>query len=151
MAEQQHGGARPRAGRKRKATKYESAIQTAETKIIDKLPDIIENLLTLADGGQQIITEEWQPAGLVTLTKHDEDKDKFYQVQAFPDLDPLETVLVKRTVVTAGRDRAANQYLVDRVMGKATQRLQILKPDKPFEEMTDAELAEYIASTTGPS
>jgi hypothetical protein len=121
----QNGGARPGAGRKRKYEKYQTAIEKAELRIAQKLPEILDNLEILADGGQQIITEEWQPAGLVTLTKHDDEKDKYYQVQAFPGLDPLEPVLVKRTVVTSGKDLRANQYLADRVMGRPTQKQEI--------------------------
>lgn len=121
---EQHGGARSNAGRKRKIEKYQSAIEKAELRIAQKLPDILENLEILADGGQQVVTEKYQPAGLVTLTKQD-DEGNAYQVPAFPDLDPLEQVLVERTVVTAGRDRASNQYLADRVMGRPTQRQEI--------------------------
>jgi RecB family endonuclease NucS len=119
-----NGGARPGAGRKRKYDKYQSAIEKAELRIAQKLPDILDNLEVLADGGQQVITEKYQPAGLVTLTKQDEEGNS-YQVPAFPDLDPLEQVLVEKTVVTAGRDRAANQYLADRVMGRPTQHQEI--------------------------
>lgn len=121
----QNGGARPRAGRKRKATKYELAVTEAEDKIVDHLPTILENLLELANGGYERVEEEWQPAGMVTLTKHDEEKDKFYQVQAFPDKDPDELVLVRRKVSVADKDRAANIYLVDRIMGKPTQKQDI--------------------------
>jgi hypothetical protein len=120
----QNGGARPGAGRKRKYEKYQTAIEKAELRIAQKLPEILDNLEILADGGQQVTTEKYQPAGLVTLTKQDEEGNT-YQVPAFPDLDPLEPVLVERTVVTAGRDRAANQYLVDRVMGRPTQHQEI--------------------------
>lgn len=121
---EQHGGARSGAGRKRKIEKYQSAIEKAELRIAQKLPDILDNLEVLADGGQQIITEKYQPAGLVTLTKQDGEGNA-YQVPAFPDLDPLEQVLVEKTVVTQGRDLRANTYLADRVMGKPTQRQEI--------------------------
>lgn len=121
----QHGGSRPRAGRKRKATKYELAVTEAEDKIVDHLPAILDNLLELANGGYERVVEEWQPAGLVTLTRHDEEKDAFYQVQAFPDKDPDELVLIKRSVSVADKDRAANIYLMDRILGKPTQKQDI--------------------------
>jgi hypothetical protein len=120
----QNGGARPGAGRKRKYEKYQTAIEKAELRIAQKLPEILDNLEILADGGQQVTTEKYQPAGLVTLTKQDEEGNT-YQVPAFPDLDPLEPVLVERTVVTSGKDLRANQYLADRVMGRPTQKQEI--------------------------
>jgi hypothetical protein len=120
-----NGGARPRAGRKPKKTKYELTATEAENKIVDHLPAILDNLIYLANGGYERVEEEWQPAGMVTLTKHDEEKDKFYQVQAFPEKDPDELVLVKRKVSVADKDRAANIYLVDRILGKPTQKQDI--------------------------
>jgi hypothetical protein len=120
-----NGGARPRAGRKPKKTKYELTATEAENKIVDHLPAILDNLIYLANGGYERVEEEWQPAGMVTLTKHDEEKDKFYQVQAFPEKDPDELVLVKRKVSVADKDRAANIYLIDRILGKPTQKQDI--------------------------
>lgn len=45
-----HGGARPGAGRKPKAIKFETHIQRAEKQIADRLPWIVEKLFELADG-----------------------------------------------------------------------------------------------------
>lgn len=123
----QNGGARPGAGRKRKYEKYQTAIEKAELRIAQKLPEILDNLEVLADGGQQVETKKFQLAGLVTITKQDKEGNS-YQVPAFPNLDPLEEVMVERTVVTAGRDLRANQYLADRVMGRPTQRQEISGP-----------------------
>lgn len=122
---EQHGGARPRAGRKPKKNKYELTVIQAEDKIVDHLPQILDNLLHLANGGYERVEEEWQPAKLVTITKHDEDKDQFYTIPAFPDKDPDEMVLVKRKVSIADKDRAANIYLIDRILGKPTQKQDI--------------------------
>lgn len=44
------GGARPGAGRKRAADKYATAINQAERRIADRLPDLIDKLFELADG-----------------------------------------------------------------------------------------------------
>lgn len=121
----QNGGARPGAGRKPKRTKYELTVTQAEDKIVDHLPQILDNLLHLANGGYERVEEEWQPAKLVTITKHDEENDQFYSVPAFPDKDPDEMVLVKRKVSVADKDRAANIYLVDRILGKPTQKQDI--------------------------
>ncbi len=45
------GGKRPNAGRKRTAEKYESAIQQAEKRIADRLPELIDGIFDLARGG----------------------------------------------------------------------------------------------------
>lgn len=45
-----NGGARPGAGRKRKADLYQAHIRAAEHKILDRLPEIVDWLLTLAEG-----------------------------------------------------------------------------------------------------
>jgi hypothetical protein len=45
-----HGGARPNSGRKKTRDVNESAVREAEKKIRDRLPQIIDNLLILADG-----------------------------------------------------------------------------------------------------
>lgn len=37
-------------------------------------------------------------------------------------------------------DRAAAQYLIDRIMGKPTERKEHTFPDKPLHEMTEEEL-----------
>jgi hypothetical protein len=44
------GGARPGAGRKTKAEKFATAIARAEKRIADRLPQLIDNLIALADG-----------------------------------------------------------------------------------------------------
>lgn len=44
------GGAREGAGRKSKQDKYATAIGRAEKRIADRLPQIIDNLLSLSDG-----------------------------------------------------------------------------------------------------
>ena len=47
----QHGGAREGAGRKPKALRYADELATAEGKIVDALPDVIEGLIRAAKGG----------------------------------------------------------------------------------------------------
>lgn len=46
----QNGGARPGAGRKRKAEKFETQIQKAEGMIVDKLPWLVDKAMQLAGG-----------------------------------------------------------------------------------------------------
>ena len=54
------GGARPGAGRKPKAEKFETAISRAEKRIVDKLPDLIDNMMDLAAG---VVVEETDANG----------------------------------------------------------------------------------------
>lgn len=44
------GGARPGAGRKPRAEKWATAINRAEKRIADRLPDLIDRLFELAEG-----------------------------------------------------------------------------------------------------
>lgn len=87
-----NGGARPGAGRPRKKDKYAGAITRAEKRIADKLPELIENMLTLAYG---VLVEE---TNIVT------GQPQVYQ---------------------RAPDRAANEYLINRIMGKPTERQEI--------------------------
>ena len=110
------GGARPGAGRKAKRDKYGTAIQRAEKQIVDKLPQLIDNMMALADG-----------------------------------------VLVEETTLTGGRvvyqrppDRQANEYLINRIMGKPTERQEVSGPEGEALRITiaatkeaEAELAEW--------
>jgi hypothetical protein len=122
--ENQHGGARPRAGRKRKRSKYELTVAEAEDKVVDHLPAIVDNLIVLADGGYEKYEYEYQLACTLTYPVEKEDGTT-YQKLVFPDKKPDEMVLVRKKVWKADRDRAANQYLVDRIMGKPTQKQDI--------------------------
>jgi hypothetical protein len=91
----QNGGARPGAGRKRKAEKFETPIQKAEGMIVDKLPWLVDKAMQLADG--------------VTVQK---------------------PTLVGGTVIyKEPPDLGAIKYLIDRVMGKPTERKEISGPD----------------------
>lgn len=113
MAE--NGGARPGSGRKAKAEKFKLPIARAEKRIADRLPELIENMFVLANGGYERVEEQWAPAGSLYV-----GGGKMY-----PDLPDEELVLIKRTSSIADRDRAANQYLIDRIMGKPTERQEI--------------------------
>lgn len=89
-----HGGARPGAGRKAKRDKFGTAIQKAERRIADKLPQLIDKMMELADG---VLVEER------TLTGH---------------------VIYQRPP-----DYKALSYLIDRIMGKPTERKEITGAD----------------------
>jgi hypothetical protein len=120
----QNGGARPGAGRKRKRSKYELNVAEAEDKIVDHLPAIVDNLISLANGGYKREEYEYQLACTITYPVEKED-GTIYQKLAFPDKKPDEMVLIRQKVWYADKDRMANQYLVDRILGKPTQKQDI--------------------------
>lgn len=90
-----NGGARPGAGRKPKAQKYEQQINKAERQVADWLPALMHNMKRLADG---VVVQEETPDG--------------------------ETLIYQKPP-----DRAANQYLIDRIMGKPTERHELTDKD----------------------
>ena len=110
-------------GRPKKADKFAAPVARAEKQIADKLPSLIENMLHLANGGYERVEEQWAPAGSLYIGS---GKDA---TAMYPDKDPDELVLIKRTVSIADKDRAANQYLIDRIMGKPVDRKEVSGPD----------------------
>lgn len=90
----QNGGARPGAGRKRKHDKNGTAIQQAEKRIRDRLPELIDRMFELADG---VLVEE------VSITG--------------------------RSIYQRAPDYKALSYLIDRIMGKPTERKEITGAD----------------------
>jgi hypothetical protein len=114
-----NGGPRPGAGRKPKATKNETAISKAEKQIKDRLPEIVATQIELALGtGDPIIEEKWLPAALVTVGSG------ALEMRAFPLLPPEELVLVERKVINPSKDRAAGQYLINRLAGSPAQQIK---------------------------
>ena len=100
-----HGGARAGAGRKPKEVTRlrDELIQAFENKNAEFLSRGLENLVYLANGGYQRVEEEWS---------------------VDPEEPGSEPVLTKRKVSVAEPDRAANQYLIDRMLGKPDQSLK---------------------------
>ena len=147
-----HGGARAGAGRKRKSDKYAAQIAATNDRIAAGLLDRVAALELLAEGGYKQITEIWEPAGLITIQKVVETKDGTIRGTelAFPELPPDELVCTRRTRSIAAPDRRANEYLINRIAGTPTQRLDLdHDPDGDMEltaaAMSDAakELAEW--------
>lgn len=106
-------------GRPRKADKNAGAVARAEKQIRDRLPELVDNMFHLADGGYERVEEEWAPAGSIYIGS---GKEAF---KLYPDLPPDTLVLVKRKVSIADKDRAANVYLIDRIAGKPTERKEL--------------------------
>lgn len=114
-------------GRPKKQEKYASQIAAIEDTIADGLPDRVDKLTFLAEGGFEQVNEEWLPAALVfvdDISFDDNGKRLVTKIRAFPDANPDDLVLVKRTVSYAAPDRLANIYLIDRILGKPTQAVE---------------------------
>jgi len=106
-----NGGARTGAGRKRKHDKHGTAIQQAEKRIRDRLPELIDRMFDLASG---VLVEETGIDG------------RPYVYQRPPDYK-------------------AASYLIDRIMGRPTERKEHTFP-KPLSEMTEDELRAIVES-----
>lgn len=114
------GGRRAGAGRKSKeATKLREEIVAESDKLIcDHLPQLIANMIKLADGGYQRVEEKFEP-GVSDDESTEDDKPA----------PKAGLVLVERRVSRAEPDRAANQYLIDRVLGKPKQAVEMSGPN----------------------
>lgn len=106
-----NGGARPGAGRKRKHDKFGTAIQRAEKRIADKLPDLVDRMFDLANG--------------VLVEEHTIDGQPF--------------------VYQRPPDYKATAYLIDRIMGKPTERKEVSGPDG-----APIELKGYLTKDVSP-
>jgi len=112
----QNGGKRPGAGRKRKTDVHGTAIVRAEKQIRDRLPEIIDRMLELANG--------------VTVQETDKDGNE--------------------NIYTRPPDYKAAAYLIDRIMGKPTERKEISGPDNgPIEFNYGGTLADLAGGSDG--
>lgn len=122
-----HGGPRPGAGRPAKAEKYGGQIAAAEDHIADRLPELLEREFALATGGAERVERVYElalgiliddtalnPSGTVVKIKR----------QLFPNAQPDALVLVSEKRVTPEPDRAAIEYLIDRILGKPTASIE---------------------------
>lgn len=124
------GGARVGAGRKPRAEKFARPIAAAEKRIADRLPELVDNLLLLAAGGIEQVEERYEPAGLVQVDDYEEvqregRRSRQHKVKrpAYPKAPAEQMVLVERRVTHTLPDRAALQYLIDRILGRTTSRM----------------------------
>jgi 3-deoxy-D-arabino-heptulosonate 7-phosphate (DAHP) synthase class II len=83
-------------GRPRKSEQFAGQVAKAEKQIADRLPQLIQNMMTLADG--------------VTVQ----------------EVDPKSGGVL---VYSKPPDFKANEYLINRVMGKPTERTEVSGPD----------------------
>jgi hypothetical protein len=100
------GGKRAGSGRKPTAEQFPTEIAAAKRRIADALPQLIENMLTLANG--------------VTVQTVDEETGGI-------------------EIYTKPPDRKANEYLIDRILGRPTQAVEIdPDPDGALEVTAEA-------------
>lgn len=102
-------------------------------------------MLHLANGGYERVEEQWVPAGSLWVGSGDSLR------RMYPMLDAGDMVLVKRTVSIADKDRAANEYLINRILGKPIERQEIGGVDGGLIEVSFVNYRAGLAGTeTGP-
>lgn len=148
-----NGGARPGAGRKPLREKYAAPLNKAEKAIAVHLPKAAANLVTLADGGFVRTEKKFMLAASMTRSDIARDKEGNplcgqngkpirVDVLIFPHIEPTEFVEVERKEITLAPDRAANEYLIDRIAGKPIQANEISGPDGSDIPLPAIELSE---------
>ena len=113
---------------------------TVDNTLTYMVPGCITNLKRLADGGYERVTQTFELAS--TIIRDDvvraADGNPILDSRgniviarqpAFPNAKPDDLVLVKRVVEVADADRAANEYLINRRLGKPKQALELSGPD----------------------
>lgn len=115
-AKSKRGGPRPFSGRPSTETNKLRAeiIAEAEKEICDNLPQLIRNMITLANGGYERVEEKWTPSEMEVVV-----------VPKGSTPPPPELVLSERKISIAEPDRGANQYLIDRILGKPKQQVDV--------------------------
>jgi len=96
-----------------------------EDKIKDHLPELFEHLLGLARGGGEERHIKRAPAATITKREWERKPDGSIierQVPVYPDKDPDELVVVEEVTEIFGKDRYANMYLMNRILGTTVGR-----------------------------
>lgn len=110
-----HGGARAGAGRKPIADKFPEVKAQLELRLADGARTRVAALEFLAAGGFEEVEETYEPAGLIFVGSGET------RSLAFPHLPPEQLVCVQRKKRVAAPDRKANEYLLDRFLGRTIQ------------------------------
>jgi hypothetical protein len=112
------GGARPGAGRKKKKDKFARPIARAEKQICDHLPELIDLQMSRARGVLLVNTEQ-EVGALLTMLQ-----------QEFGDNDDVRSLKEKiEQIFTREPDERALEYLINRIMGKPTERKEVTGED----------------------
>lgn len=119
-----HGGARPNSGPKPRAVVAAIGDANAATiaKLTSWLPDLLNNLKRLADGGYERVERKFELRMIVPPPGTFDVNGR--QVQPYEEM-----VMVERKVEVADADRLANEYLINRLLGKPTEKKEISGPD----------------------
>lgn len=137
-------GSQRRPGAGRKTTDVAKVRAELAASVDDQLtylvPQCITNLKRLADGGYERVTQTFELA--VHLTREDVVRDKdgnptfdsrgnivIARQPVYPDAQAGDLVVTKRVVEVADGDRAANEYLINRRLGKPKQAVEVSGPD----------------------
>jgi hypothetical protein len=139
-----HGGQRAGAGRKAKRIKFAGPVGKLDKKLAAHVEKAAENLIFLANGGYDKGHEVWKPAGAMQIVRtemvHDDKgnpKILRHLEPMFPDIEDQTTlVCVHRQVEIAEPDRAANEYIIDRIAGRPSQM------EEPDDEKKGAKVTE---------
>jgi len=121
--------------------------ERATDKLVNALLKSIANLIKIADGVETVV-ERWEAAGTITceiLIDNPGGRPIRSQKLLYPDLPPDQMVLVARTITNAGPDRASNQYLIDRVLGKPIEQVSLSTKAGGAVQITAADMLSAVA------
>jgi hypothetical protein len=134
------GGKRAGAGRPKNSTKHKTSATTLTEMCAEFAPKAVANLTKLANGGFERVELVYEPAANLTIKVLARDASgepirgprgglAMVEERLYPDLGPDALVLVARKVSHAEPDRAANEYLIDRFIGKPRQAVELTGED----------------------
>ncbi len=136
------GGKRAGAGRKTaEQTKARQDLNAAVDGVIGEMAlDLVANLKRLSDGGYQRVAVTEEPAASIVREDvvRDKDGNPMFDARgnpvtakqpAFPKAEAGEMVITRRVTEIADGDRAANEYLLNRRLGKPKQAVEVSGPD----------------------
>lgn len=119
-----HGGARPGAGRKPHRLKYRFEIETFTAKAAKDIASCYENLKRLADGVPHVVEETYETVFSARAKLKGEPS-------ALDAMNPLDMILVERKVTTPAPDRLANEYIINRVLGRCASQSELMEEETP--------------------
>ena len=123
-----HGGQRAGAGRKSKRIKFPAQVGKLDDRLAGQVEKSARNLIKLANGGYPRVTKVMKMAGLITKPEYQIVEGPRggktairKEVPMFPDLPPETLICVEERHEWADPDRAANEYIIDRIAGRTSE------------------------------